>query len=253
MPPQRLPLNVDLFLLPPSLDTRLWLGTLMSQAPTGRDDDQIELAVRFRDLRISIFGPADQATGLLQQITRLRDQPLPVVRTLSPTPTEASFDFVPFVVAEELPTSSHRLPGPVETRDQILSSFEDCPAHFFGQARRLVGSITSGAERGKRAWVAGQWAKAVVAKRVHSPNRTTPLDIRSRFSAVVRAERVQSPTLFLSSGSYWAKIGDLSRALPSPSPFRVSLGPRSILLEKLEIPAPLSSFLKTKTLNPIRV
>lgn len=129
---------------------------------------------------------------------------------MSPTPTEASFDFVPFVVAEDLPTSSHRLPGPVETRDQILSSFEDCPAHFFGQARRLVGSITSGAERGKRAWVAGQWAKAVVAKRVHSPNRTTPLDIRSRFYAVVRAERVQSPTLFLSSGSYWAKIGDLS-------------------------------------------
>ena len=62
----------------------------------------------------------------------------------------------------------------------------------------------------KRAWKAGQWAKAVEFGRIRSPNRTPQLDLRPRFFAVVRARGVTTPTLCRSSGTYWGIVGDLS-------------------------------------------
>ena len=182
----------------------------MSQSPPDREDDSLELVVRFRDLRVTIVGPADQASDLLQHITRLRDRPRSSTRTLSPVPTEASFDFIPAVEPVERPRPSSAYGTSLENRSQILATFEECPTHFLGQSRRLTGSSVPGPDRVKRAWVAGQWAQAVAAGRVHSPNRSQSLDIRSRFYAVVRAERVPAPTLFLTAGSYWARIGDFS-------------------------------------------
>ena len=54
-------------------------------------------------------------------------------------------------------------PRSVETRCSIASAFPNCPAHWIGLASsRLSGSRISGADRARRAWLAGCWAKAVV-------------------------------------------------------------------------------------------
>lgn len=74
---------------------------------------------------------------------------------------------------------------------------------------RLTGSALSGRERASRAWVAGQWAKAVLDSRIHSQNRTPPLDLRSRFYAIARADGVDCPVVYRSSASYCRAIGSL--------------------------------------------
>ena len=79
-----------------------------------------------------------------------------------------------------------RLP---ETRDSILRSFGDCPAHFFVHASKLGGSSLSGKGRIERAWLAGQWASAVRDRRIGSPNRTPALDLRPRCYARTNAVR----------------------------------------------------------------
>ena len=48
--------------------------------------------------------------------------------------------------------------------------------------------------------------KAVLEGRCHSPNRTPPLDQRSRFYAIVKCEGISVPVIYRSSASYWAAI-----------------------------------------------
>jgi len=94
---------------------------------------------------------------------------------------------------------------------------------------KLTGATLSGSARIDRAWVAGCWARAVRDKRVHSPNRTPPLDLRSRFYAVARANSVVGPVIFRSSASYWRALGTLegsnsiSQSFPSETEAKVYL------------------------------
>ena len=171
------------------------------------DEEEIELQCNFRDLRVTILGPASQASELLRHITRLG-------RASSPAPTDNSFVVVPQEpdLGSSRPTtiSSSPLPGPrLETRSEIEATFERCPGSYLSQASRLCGSVSSGRDRVQRAWTAGQWAKAVKERRIHSPNRTPALDLRSRFYAVVGAAGLSRPTIFRSSTSYWRAIGSL--------------------------------------------
>eukprot|EP00435_Cladocopium_sp_Y103_P068827 s107_g32.t1 len=125
--------------------------------------------------------------------------------------------------------SSPPRPRTTETRDSILRSFVPCPARLFSHSSRLCGSALPGKDRVERAWLAGQWAAAVRAKRVGSPNRTPTIDLRSRFYAVLRAPGLSRATIFRSSASYWACVGSLegsdsiSQSFPSEIESRIYL------------------------------
>ena len=131
--------------------------------------------------------------------------------------------------APSVPASGSRVGLGLETRDQIASTFARCPDRHLAVGVRLIGSSLSGRDRVCRAWTAGLWAKAVLDSRVHSPNRTPPIDLRSRFYAVVRADGVDCPVVFKSSSSYWRAIGSLdnstsiSQSFPSEAESRVYL------------------------------
>lgn len=86
------------------------------------------------------------------------------------TESETFFDLVSDVGSVRAPSAARS-----ETRESILPP---CPAKFLRDSSRLCGSSWIGRDRLDRAWTAGNWAKAVLAKRIGSPNRTPPLDLR---------------------------------------------------------------------------
>lgn len=186
------------------------------------DPDIAEITVRFLGLTVSITGPADQASSLVSSLARHHTDHLaqqssqsvasspvsaaasvgaPSQRLLRPTSavSESSYSWVPTTVGERRP----------ETRDQIEASFDPCPEYHLRWASELRGGSLSGERRIRRAWKAGQWAKAVLDQRVATPNRTEPLDIRPKYYVVVRASSVSGPCVFASSVGYWRTIGTL--------------------------------------------
>ena len=133
------------------------------------------------DLRISISGPASQATDLLRSITS--GQLGASSAASSAASVAPSFDLV------SQPPASHRpprgYPERLEHRDTILATFRPCPDYLLEGSSKLVGSKLCGADRVRRAYLAGQWAKAVRDKRVPSPNRTPPIELKNRFYAIL--------------------------------------------------------------------
>ncbi len=192
------------------------------------NDGEIELRCSIGSLRVTIQGPSDQATRLLQLIT---SQP---VRAASPG-SSAGFEFVEPApsTAALTPTRTSparaRSPGFTETRAEIEASFPRCPHDHLVASRRLVGANLSGEERVKRAWLGGQWARAVAEQRAPSPNKLVGLDLRNRFYAVLFAENLENPTIFQSANSYFRCVGDLrtsrsiSHAFPSEQEARIYL------------------------------
>lgn len=207
----------------------------MSTAPP-QDGDSIELSCTLGSLRVSISGPADQATDLLHYITR---RGLPA--TTAAASSSGSFELVVPDSAEPASSTLPTTSSPVvttpaaETRDRIEASFVPCPPALLQGHQKLVGSSKSGSDRIKRAWKAGQWARAVADGRIPTPNRTPPLDLRSRYYSVVRCPGLPQPTVFNSAGSYWQAIGDLStppsisHAFPSQTEARVYLAGAGIV------------------------
>ena len=174
------------------------------QRGTHVDEEIIELSCKIQQLEITIKGPASQASKFLASVT----SGSLAGRVPSPGPSEFE------VVSSAAPSEA---PARVEHRSEIAASFSPCPGRLLDLGSRLytctVGnSSTSPEERIKRAWTAGQWAKAVVAGRIHSPNRTPPLELRSRFYAVAKCDRLSLPTIFKSSGSYWQAVGSLQNS-----------------------------------------
>ena len=102
-----------------------------------------------------------------------------------------------------------------------LLVFPPCPADLPSQASKLGGSSLSAADRIRRAWTAGCWAKAVAENQITTPNRSVQLDLRPRFYAVLRAEDSSGPFLCLSATTYWRLVGriqdndSISHAFPS--------------------------------------
>ena len=172
-----------------------------------QDAGDIEITCAFRDLRVTIVGPAQQATDLLR-ILSTASTATGSARSPSPTATDGSFDLV------QAEVSNFVVP---ETREQILASFEECPASLLASGRRLVGASTSGDSRVQRAWIAGKWAGAVEAGRIATPNRSPQLDLRNRFYAVVSCPGLSGPTIFKSAHSYWRAIGTTLANSPSIS------------------------------------
>lgn len=182
-------------------------------------DDVIEATVELPGLRVSVSGTPAKVADFVRFAASYGPD-----RARSPDPSVGSFELLS--EASGLPASSR--PG-LESRDQISASFPPCPVHHLAGSTRLTGASISGRARVLRAWTAGLWAKAVLEGRVPTPNRTPPLDLRSRFYAVARADRVDCPVIYRSSASYWRAIGSLessdsiSQSFPSEAEAKVYL------------------------------
>ena len=170
----------------------------MSHGPN--DHGIVDLTCKLGELEISIKGPAAKAAKLLQKITQLDS-------ASSPRGSESSAASFA-VVSKPGQGSSARL----ETRQEIEASFAPCPEHLLSDGHRLAGGPLSGPDRVRRAWLAGKWASAVERGRASSPNALPHLPLRSRFYAVLRADRLPRPTIFRSARSYWQCVGELARS-----------------------------------------
>ena len=174
----------------------------------------VEITVRFRELSITVSGPAAQASQLVGDLARHHSS---TIRTPSPTPSESQYSFVT--------SAGPSTRGRRETRDEIERSFSPYP-DFGAAGRRLSGSSYSGESRLRRAWRAGQWARATLEGRIHSPNRTEQLDLRSRIYVVLRTDSSDTPRAFSTSHSYFrcigrlANSGSVSHAFPSEAEAR---------------------------------
>lgn len=187
----------------------------MSRAPSSQDGG-VELHISLPGgIQVTVVAPtasASVAAELLGHISLFR-------ASGGGSQSDRSFELVSSV-GESTPASPVRGRAP-ETRDSILRSFVDCPDRLLAQSSRLSGSSLSGPDRVRRAWLAGQWASAVRAERIGSPNRTPAIDLRPRFYAVLQASGLSQATVFRSSASYWRCIGSLessnsiSQAFPS--------------------------------------
>ena len=162
----------------------------------------------------------------------------PAPRARSPTASAGSFELLSEAPDQSPPPS--RVGFGLESRDQISAGFAPCPARLLALGNKLSGASLSGRDRACRAWTAGLWAKAVLDSRVHSPNRTPPLDLRSRFYSVARADGVSCPVIFRSSASYWRALGSLegssvSQCFPSESEARIYLQAAGFADEAIEV------------------
>ena len=64
-------------------------------------------------------------------------------------------------------------------------------------------------QRIRRAFLAGQWAGAVLAGRAGSPNRSEQLALRPRIYVVLRAAGLAAPTVVGTSAEYFRIVGNL--------------------------------------------
>lgn len=199
--------------------------TCMSSRSPPPEDDVIELAAAFRGLQITIRGPANQASEALSQITG----------ALAGRPASSGS-------LESAPSSDTAGPvvstpsGDWRTRAEVEAGFLPCPEHLLAASSRLAGSPESARARISRAWLAGCWARAVLDNLVPTPNRTTKLELRSRYFVVLRCQSLSSPVVFQSTSSYWRALqegrpadadvfgeGSLSHAFPSETEARTYL------------------------------
>ena len=176
------------------------------------DDEELNLALEFQGLQISIRGSPDRAASFVQRLatdlgretTDLPDtggyrnqvRPAPSV-----APSSASWQEV------EAPQTPPRR----ETRASIEASFPTCPPHLclLGSSLSSTTSGWSPEQRVQRAWKAGNWARATKEGRVQSPNRTPTIDLGNRYYAVIRGPSIRSPRVYQSSRELFGAVGSL--------------------------------------------
>ena len=171
----------------------------MSQA---RDsNDVVDITVRLRGLSISVSGPAQAASQFVADITG--------TARASPRGSDSGSVGSFSVVSEQHQEEGLRR---LETRHQIEASFAPCPGRLLQTASRLGGSLEVAEKRIRRAFLAGQWAHAVIEGRASSPNRSEQLPLRPRYYVVLRCDRASSPTVVTSSSAYFNLVGDLRQS-----------------------------------------
>lgn len=199
-----------------TLQIRGWPPICMNE--DSFQDDVAEITIRIRGLVVTVSGPPSQAARFVEEVTRGAG-----ASTRSSSPGQRSLGS--YTVVESSPRPS-RVEAP-ETRQEIERSFRPCPDSCLDRARALGGPVEDARGRVRRAWLAGCWARATLDGRCPSPNRTPPLQLRSRIYVVLRAPSISSPACFASSGSYWRCVGDLrysssvSHSFPSETEARI--------------------------------
>ena len=167
------------------------------------DSDVVELALDLAGLQITVRGSSTQAADFVRRVA--------TGSVPAPAAPSSSAGFQPSQVpASTSPTSTARSTTS-ETRRTIQASFEECPARLIALAERnLSASRLPPAQRGRRAWLAGKWARAVLDQRVSSPNASEALDLGNRYWVVLRSSRCSCPRIFTSSGAFFAAVGQIS-------------------------------------------
>ena len=190
----------------------------------GPDPSVVELALEFEGLQITVRGPPERTAGFLQQVAGLSRGSHQVEGAPRSGPTSSHYGSP---LRSEPPAASSTA---AETRDSILASFPPCPQRLLQLAARKLGGSAPAAEgRARRAWTAGNWARATASGRVSSPNKTPVIDLQNRYWVVVRASSCRAPRIFTTSGAYHRALGPLegsdsiSHAFPSETEARIYL------------------------------
>ena len=174
--------------------------------------EEVALEIEFQGLSIAVKGPAGNAARFVQGLASGSADPPPSPSRVSAGYSE-EFEVVPAAPRSSAPRPSS-IPEPsrrFETRADIEASFAACPASVLSLASRLSSTQKySGTDRIKRAYLAGQWAKARIQERVQSPNRTPTIELANRTYVVLRSSRSSSPQIFSTSKSFFEEVGDLS-------------------------------------------
>ena len=184
------------------------------------DTDLVDLAIEFAGLSITVRGAPEQAAAFVRRVSEAHPsgsghyaQASPSVRG-RPVPSEA-------------PSSRS-----TSTRASVRATFEACPQRWIqaaGTHLRAGASGLSPLQRIQRAWLAGQWARAVLDQRVATPNASENIELSNRFWVVLRCDNCRCPRIFTSSGAFWAAIGQLegsdtvTHAFPSETEARAYL------------------------------
>ena len=128
--------------------------------------------------------------------------PWVVVRNPSPTPNGSSS-------AEAPPLSGGGLPVPSPLRrGDIRDRFPPCPPHCLELCERLAPAGNfSAADRARRAWTAGLWAKEVFEGSVATPDPIPVLSLRPSVYIVVRSERLPGPARYSTFRALRAAVG----------------------------------------------
>ena len=154
------------------------------------DEDVVNLTIELRGLTITVSGTSSRASSLVHDLVHLDHtrEPASHGSTAGASSTRGS-----------------------ETRDSIEQGFCDCPTPLLALSTRLsaVGEY-SASDRIRRAWRAGQWAGATIAKRVSSPIRSPTIGLPNRIYVVLRSENRTRPAIFNSRRACFQEVGDLA-------------------------------------------
>ena len=133
--------------------------------------------------------------------------PWVVVRNPSPTVKSSSS-------AEAPPLSGGGLPVPSPLRHcDIRDRFPPCPPHCLELCERLAPAGNfSAADRARRAWTAGLWAKEVFEGSVATPDPIPVLSLRPSVYIVVRSERLPGPARYSTFRALRAAVGPLENS-----------------------------------------
>ena len=174
--------------------------------------EEVALEIEFQGHSIAVKGPAGNAARFVQGLASSTTDP-PASPARPRSGYSEDFEIAPAATKSSAPRPSSA-PEParrLETRAEIEASFSPCPPSVLSLASRLSStSKFSGADRIKRAYLAGQWAGAKIQERVQSPNRTPTIELANRTYVVLRSSRSSSPRIFSTSKSFFAEVGDLS-------------------------------------------
>ncbi|CAE7242937.1 unnamed protein product [Symbiodinium sp. CCMP2592] len=143
-------------------------------------------------LRISVENQANRS-----------DSPWVVVSDPSPYPSGSS----PAGAQPPRGTSGSVVASP-PCRGDIRAGFPACPSHCLELCERLAPSNGfSAADRARRAWTAGLWAKKVFEGAVATPDPSPVLSLRPVVYIVLRSDRLAGPARFSSFRSLRAAVG----------------------------------------------
>lgn len=204
-----------------------WLGSRGICMSASSDPEVVELSLQLSGLQITVRGPPVAASEFIQGLQRGSAQHSAASTSgyNSPRATLGRGE-----AASPAPSPAPSAATSGETRASILATFPDCPAPWISIASRELGaSSRTPADRARRAWVAGNWAQAVVQGRVSSPNRSETIDLPNRFWCVVRCERCTTPRVFTTSAAFFRAVGSLQgsdticHAFPSKTEAKIYL------------------------------
>ena len=142
-------------------------------------------------------------------------------------------------LSADLPSSQTPVPlaGPCGPgfSEPSESDFPPVPSAWLAASKSLRAAGFSGEDRVKRAWVAGCWAREVLAGRAKTPKPTPRISLANRFYAVARSANGSPPELYRSQHDYLIAVGSqqdcasLSQAFPSELECRVYLDGAGII------------------------